>query len=47
MSRKEIMESVNRILDSLEFYDELFVDRVVEAIAGNDPFTDEEIEELA
>lgn len=41
------MESVNNILDSLEFYAEEFIDRVVEAIADNAPFTDEEIEELS
>ena len=47
MSKKKIMESVNNILESLEFYDEEFIERVVSAIADNDPFTDEEIEELS
>lgn len=47
MSKKEIMESVNKILDSLEFYNEEFIDRVIEAIADNAPFDEEEIEELS
>ena len=47
MSKREIMESVNNILNSLEFYSEEFIDRVTEAIAANEPFDEEEIEELA
>ena len=47
MSRREIMESVNNILDSLEFYSEEFIDRVIEAIADNAPFDEEEIEQLS
>ena len=47
MSREEIMLSVNKILGSLEFYDEEFVDCVVSAISNNEPFTNEEIEELS
>lgn len=47
MSRKEIMLSVNKILETLEFYDEEFIDSVIHAITYNDPFTDEEIAELS
>ena len=47
MSKEEIMLTVNRILEVLDFYNEDFIDRVVSAIADNDPFTDEEIAELS
>ena len=47
MSREEIMLSVNKILETLEFYDEEFVDCVIVAITNNEPFTDEEIADLS
>ena len=47
MSREEIMLSINKILEVLEFCDVEFIDSVVYAIANNEPFTDEEIAELS
>lgn len=47
MSRNEIMLSVNRILEVLDFYDVEFIDAVVYAIANNEPFTEEEIAEIS
>lgn len=48
MTRKEVMLTVNKIINMLMWCDdEEFVERVTSAIANGDDFTDEEIEEFS
>lgn len=47
MSKRAIMELTNKLLWELEWADdEEFIDRVVDAVRYNDPFTDEDIYEM-